>query len=484
MKVLLVVPRLVPGGACRSTIDLARAAGAQFPLQFSILSLAQADPQLVQQVSAAGLEVVPNQDAETVTRALAHADIVHLGFWNTPEVYGWLKAPLPARRLVITYHINGAFPSQVITQSVLEMADWNIIATTRTRDLPVVQRARATRPERFCIIPSAARMVDVESERAQNHRVRVGYVGTVDFVKMHPRYVEMCAAVNLPDVTFCVAGSGDGFKTLARQAQARGIEHQFELRGYLTHPNPYLATLDIFGYPLCRETYATTDLVVQQAMWQGVPPVILPYGGVTDLVQHRETGMIVAPEAYAETLRELVLNEPLRARLGAHARAYAREHFGADKHAVSLHTVYERAMQFDKDTRAWHSEISASRFAGADAFMESIGGFAAPYRDSANGDDAMKIRAAEKHIANALPGESGFGGGGFLDYRRAYPQDALLRLWSGLVLGQAGRYALAAAEFAAARAFGLDAARVEPYLQRVAEHLPPFEQAQEAKHSQ
>jgi hypothetical protein len=212
-------------------------------------------------------------------------------------------------------------------------------------------------------------------------------------------------------------------------------------------------------------------------MWQGVPPVILPYGGLPDLVLDGETGRIVAPEAYSETIRELVLNPQERARLGANARAYAQEHFGSDQVAVSLDMAYTRAMRFEKHVRAWRGETFDARFAGASAFIESIGEFAAPYRASVAASDADEIRAAEKQIAFAPPVESGLNGGGLLDYRNAYAQDAMLRLWTGLVLGQAERFALAAAEFSAARALGLAEARVNTYIRRVSEHQTPFENA-------
>ena len=62
-------------------------------------------------------------------------------------------------------------------------------------------------------------------------------------------------------------------------------------------------------------------------------------------------------------------------------------------------------------------------------------------------------------------------GGGILHYRRHYPSDAHLRLWSALVLEAAGKHVFAAGELAAARQLGCNAPRVSRYLARAEQAL-------------
>jgi hypothetical protein len=51
-----------------------------------------------------------------------------------------------------------------------------------------------------------------------------------------------------------------------------------------------------------------------------------------------------------------------------------------------------------------------------------------------------------------------------LHYRGFHPDDAWLRLWSGLIWMGQGRPAFAAMDFQAALRLGLDPARVQPHL--------------------
>ncbi|NJN82955.1 MAG: glycosyltransferase family 4 protein, partial [Caldilineaceae bacterium] len=112
-----------------------------------------------------------------------------------------------------------------------------------------------------------------------HHTFNVGYIGAVDFVKMHPNFVALCGRVDVPKVRFLVYGSGGGLETLRRQAEALQVAKRFEFGGYLDDIRPLLQRLDIFGYPLCEGTYASAEMVLQEAMFAGVPPVIFDYGG-------------------------------------------------------------------------------------------------------------------------------------------------------------------------------------------------------------
>jgi hypothetical protein len=79
---------------------------------------------------------------------------------------------------------------------------------------------------------------------------------------------------------------------------------------------------------------------------------------------------------------------------------------------------------------------------------------------SSRGRDALEC---DEQIASS-PAVVCNSDGGILSYRDFYPDDPHLRLWSGLVLRQQGRAAIAAGEFAAAIRLGLDEPRVGRYL--------------------
>ena len=104
----------------------------------------------------------------------------------------------------------------------------------------------------------------------------------------------------------------------------------------------------------------------------------------------------------------------------------------------------------------------------AACFVESLGDAAPEFAASLTSATEGAALDADARISVTPPPMVDVGGGGILRYRRTDPGDRHVRLWSGLVLMRAGRFALAAAEFTAARVLGLDQWRVGWYLAQAA----------------
>lgn len=81
-----------------------------------------------------------------------------------------------------------------------------------------------------------------------------------------------------------------------------------------------------------------------EAMASGVPVVATRAGGVPEVVEHRRTGLLVAPDdpdALADALLEVLEDPDLAARLGAEGRRRALEHFHWDVIAGRLRAFHE-----------------------------------------------------------------------------------------------------------------------------------------------
>jgi hypothetical protein len=224
-----------------------------------------------------------------------------------------------------------------------------------------------------------------------------------------------------------------------------------------------LAELDVFGYPLCEDNYSASELAMQEAMYAGVPPVVLPHGGAARLVDHGRTGLVARDEdEYALAVEYLHAHPEERRRLGRAAHEHAVATWSPEVVARDWAAVYAELLGHPKRSRSWRRDPTlapAAREApGAARFVESLGERAGAFRTSLLSDDEERVLAAEQEIAASTPVLAGADTGGVLHWRRHYARDPYLRLWSGLVLEQQGRPALAAGEFAGARAAGIDRA--------------------------
>jgi hypothetical protein len=287
----------------------------------------------------------------------------------------------------------------------------------------------------------------------------------VDPVKMHPRFMKMSCRVAIDDVRFEVYGTGMADAELARSIAAEGAAGRFHLAGYTEAIGPAFSGMDVFGYPLSEDNYSTSDLVVQEAMYAGVPPVLFRNGGAHTLVTHGYNGLVVDDEdEYVEAIERLHANPDERRRMGAHAAETARTEFGAERSAAALETVYARLMTGGKTEPAWAPAVGSA----AERFVARLTDDSPPFAESLQATEADALLAAESKIARAPWRLAGPAAGGVLHYRRANLGDSMLRLWSGLMLEAAGRPVLAVAEFRAAQELGHDHWRLSWYLARAA----------------
>lgn len=441
-----VLPRLSRGGGSRCTINCITAAGADA----QIISLREAEPELRDELAGRGIALLDAPGREQLAAALAAADIVQVDFWNSPELYELLCGELPPCRLAVWLLVGGDGAPQVVTDELVEFADRPINADVAP-GRGEIDRIGATL--------DGARLEAVASRPHEGFVV--GYIGTVAATKMHPDFVALCAAVGRDDARFVVCGSGDGFGAIAAESERLGIGGRFELRGWVDDVGAELAGFDVFGYPLRADNYSTAELVLQEAMLAGVPPVVLPYGGGAGLVEDGRSGIVAADEReYSRAIERLGADPELRRTLGAGARERAHSEFSPAVAGRRWAGLYGEMLQSPKRSRRWPGPEPRS---GAELFIAALGARSGPFAASLRAEDGAAGCDADERIRASSP-PLVLADGGVLDYRRRFPDDAHLRLWAGLVLEQIGRPALAAGELQAAARLGIDPVRVEPRL--------------------
>ncbi|MGC9524185.1 MAG: glycosyltransferase [Limnospira sp.] len=471
MNILHILQGFSLGGASRSVVAIAKDSHIKKRGQnHRTISLTPAQPEAVKLAEVAGMQVIQQPNLEPITSEIEWADIVHFHFWNSPELYEFLQLDLPEMRSLVWLKVVGDRSPHVVTKKLTDYSDILLATTPRTLDLPAIQsRPDLLQNNRIGVVPGIADFSRLASFKPRPHSTfNVGYIGTVDFSKLHQNYVPMSAGVEVPDIRFIVCGGGIE-NHLKQQANHLGVAEKFEFRGYVEDIRSVLEILDVFGYPLVEDTYATSEKSLQEAMYAGVPPVVFPHGGVKHLVIHDRTGLVVQSEReYREAIAYLYRNPEERMRLGNNAREYARQHFDPEVSIEKINQTYRQLMEFPKRK---HYLNPGNRKTGAALFVESLGDADPQFKVSLTSDDLSEQLKSDRQIAVASPGLCNPGGGGLFHYRNYYPRDGYLRLWTGLILQRQGRYLEAIAEFKAAYQLGCDGGRVAGYLSQAAEKV-------------
>ena len=468
-RVLHVIDQHSLGGAARAMLTAAKYTKRIGRYEHRILSLiASNDPEAMAMAADIGVDVVAAPDPDDLKEELSRADIVQLHWWNNPEMDSFLRGGLPACRLAAWFHVGGHLPPQWISDELVQFVDV-AIASPYTYLSPAIQHLpEADRLARTRTVWASSDFERLAGFKARPHEgFNVGYIGTTGFVKLHSDFVAMCAAVRIPDVAFQVWGTGSG-KVLIEQARQLGIENRFFFRGYASDLSAAFEELDIFGYPLCEDTYAASEMVLQEAMYAGIVPVVFPHGGMRHLVVDNFTGLVVlSATEYAQAIEYLYHHPDERQRMSRNCMEYAPQIFGPEISARALDTIYRDLLKAEKRERRWPVAADAAQIlkSGAGTFCETLGPGGGPYLTSLSGGDLPLILDAEKDIlgASALFRQS------LRFYAAFYAADPHLKFWSGLAGLGAGRYPEAIADFRDAIQCGFTHWRIFLYLKLAAE---------------
>jgi glycosyltransferase involved in cell wall biosynthesis len=458
LNLLHIIPRFVGGGPERSL--LAFAASERIIGQINRHVVAVLEPPVATHMFVAarrlGVKLAICPEPAKFAWLIENADIVVVHFWNHPALTTFLRSfVFPPTRVLVWSRILGLRAPQVLTEEITSFAD-RLVLTSELSHETAGARAARERGIPVDYIPGIADMSRLEGfTPRQRDGICIGYIGVVNDAKMHPRFAEMTAAIRIPDARFVVCGGGGGESELRRRFAALGIGARVDIRGPVEDIRSALEEFDIFGYPLAEDTYATSEKVLQEAMWVGVPPVVFGHGGVRCLVEPNSTGLVVTTEdEYARAIERLARDPVLRRRLGAGARSFARSAFDPTRWSGAAGQVLSALRA---EPRRFRPTLPGANDSAAANFVRSLGDQAGPFAISFAGlakHSVEQVAAADREIAVVSP-LLARGEGGVAHHRNVFPYDPHLRLWAGLVSGSAGAHAIAAAELAAADVLGL-----------------------------
>jgi glycosyltransferase involved in cell wall biosynthesis len=143
-----------------------------------------------------------------------------------------------------------------------------------------------------------------------------------------------------PSLRLVIVGDGPARAEVERAAAPLGDAVVFA--GYRSDVMAVLDAADVLVNPSRTDAFPTALL---EAMAAGVPVVATDVGGMPEIVDQGQTGVLIEapphPRRLAEALVPLLDDRDLRLALGERARQRFSERFAADRWAERLHAVYE-----------------------------------------------------------------------------------------------------------------------------------------------
>lgn len=165
------------------------------------------------------------------------------------------------------------------------------------------------------VSPSDAAEIAIKEKLSIKDEALVGIVARLHAVKGHRYFIEAARDVLLqrPETRFLIVGDGPYRPVLEKLTASMGINDKITFTGFVEDVYTIMAALDLLVISSLWEGFGLTAI---EAMTLGVPVVATEVGGLPEVVQHGETGLLVPPANAAALAKNMVwmLDHPREAR--------------------------------------------------------------------------------------------------------------------------------------------------------------------------
>lgn len=296
-------------------------------------------------------DIVICPEVETLERLMSDTDIVQLEFWNHPATIRYLcSISCSPIRLLTWSHISGLY-TPVIPVGLILASHKFLFTSPCSLESSAIQSLMPALKDRLGVVHSCGGFSGLPvAGHGKNQSISAGYIGSMNFAKLHPHYVEYLSAVKIPGFRVRMIGDLTNCDVLSQQAEAAGRPGLFEFRGYSPDIVRELASINVLAYLLNPQHYGTTENALLEAMAMGIVPIVLDNPAERFIVEDKISGVIVrSPEEFAEAIEWLSNAPEERQRLGKRASESVRERFSVERMHALMNAHYLTMLDWDKE---------------------------------------------------------------------------------------------------------------------------------------
>lgn len=330
---------------------------------FDVWVVLPSDSALYPAVTALDVAVIPMKDMEDKSfDKKAKEALYHLFKEEKPDIvhtHASLTARMAAKKAKVKKIINtkhcmesapGSLVKKIARRMVNKRYSHNIIAVSKAVKHSMI--AGGTNPQQIVTIYNGINGIEPISTEERNEillsyggdplRKAVGIVARLEEVKDHKTFLNAAQEVlkHREDIDFYIIGDGSLRGSLEDRATALGIFDHVIFTGFVKDVEKLESALDLNIITSKQEALC---LSVIESMSAGIPAIGTDSGGVNEVIRHGENGYLVPVgdwKGLAERMIEVLADEDKYLRLALNAKAWAREHFSAQKMTSKIERLY------------------------------------------------------------------------------------------------------------------------------------------------
>lgn len=255
------------------------------------------------------------------------------------------------RQMMLTREKNDLYHRLVYQQMDLMLAITRQLEQAASRRLPGESRNRVK--TLYHGVPEPARLPDDERDRLRTElglrepdAVLIGLFGRIEPFKGQHLMVEAVRDASnreLPIHLLVVGHAMDeGYLADIKHMVAQdALAERVRFMDFVDNPQRLMQACDVVALTTIEETFG---LVLIEAMRAGVAVLGSDAGGVPEIIQHGQTGLLFEPGnvgSLAEQVHRYAVQKAFRESMAQAGKAHADTHFNADEHYRGLKTIME-----------------------------------------------------------------------------------------------------------------------------------------------
>ncbi len=314
------------------------------------------------------IRAVGNPDARVFLKlkrliVTGHYDIVHTHLIYS-QIYGRLAAAAARTKCVVSseqniYEVKARAPLRWVERRLSGLTDRVIACSEEVRE-HLVGRV-GINPLKVVVVPNAVDTnlffpIGKQSplfEKVRNVRRELGIgdgdvvIGSVGHMARQKGQKHLVAAIpqvrlKYPRAKFVLVGKGKLRKELQEQARSLGVEEAVRFAGIRKDVPIVLNCFDVFVLPSLWEGFGTAII---EALACGVPVVATRVGGIPEVIEHGEDGLLVPPgraRPLAQSILKILENPSLRSDIIYRGLRKAVERFNVTRMAETVAKIYSQ----------------------------------------------------------------------------------------------------------------------------------------------
>lgn len=303
--------------------------------------------------------VIAPTDEECV-QLLSKAELVVVQYWNSPVYFTFFTKlaqwEIPNRYL-LHVRVLGSTPPQILPPKFLALFTGILLTNPKLKEQHPQLAVPMLNVWGIGLHLPPLDWVQIENDFSE---LKLIHAGTINPFKLHPRFLEMHDELEIPFSLNVYGVESDalvyyGNKPIFLNGFKAEVWNEFDQFHFLAYPQNSLS-------------YGSSDLVVQEAMWRGLPPVLIQGTGLDAFLEHGSNCLLAKDETDYQNLLAFALAHAAEMKvLGQRCHQYAKTHFHPNLQAAKVFGAYRKWLELPaKPFRFPYIEV-------AEFFKDSIG---------------------------------------------------------------------------------------------------------------